>query len=142
MNRTLAIIKPDATAAGKAGQIIAQLESAGLRPRAVRMLTMTRAQARSFYEVHRDRPFYDSLVAFMTSGPCIPIVLEAPGAVGRLRRVIGATDPAEAAPDTVRRLHAESKERNAIHGSDSDPNARREIGFFFAECEVPDGGRE
>ena len=135
MNQTLAIIKPDATASGKAGQIIVQLESAGFNLKAARMLTMTLAQARSFYEVHRDRPFYDSLVAFMTSAPCIPMVLEAPNAVRRLRQVIGATDPAEAAPGTVRRLHAESKERNAIHGSDSDPNARREIGFFFAECE-------
>ncbi len=135
MNQTLAIIKPDATRSGKAGQIIAHLESAGFILRAVRMLTLTRAQARSFYEVHRNRPFYDSLVAFMTSGPCIPMVLEAPDAVPRLRRVIGATDPDEAAPGTVRRLHAESRERNAIHASDSDPNARREIGFFFAECE-------
>ena len=137
MNRTLAIIKPDATANGKAGQIIAQLESDGFKLIAARLLTMTRAQARSFYEVHRNRPFYDSLVAFMTSGPCIPLVLEAPDAVRRLRKVIGATDPAEAAPGTVRRLHAESRERNAIHGSDSDPNARREIGFFFAERERP-----
>lgn len=137
MNRTLAIIKPDATAGGNAGQIIAHLESAGFRLRAVRMLTMTSAQARSFYEVHRERPFYDSLVAFMTSGPCIPMVLEAPAAVRRLRQAIGSTDPAEAAPGTVRRLYAESVERNAIHGSDSDPNARREIGFFFAECEHP-----
>lgn len=137
MNRTLAIIKPDATAGGNAGQIIAHLESAGFRLRAVRMLTMTSAQARSFYEVHRERPFYDSLVAFMTSGPCIPMVLEAPDAVRRLRQAIGSTDPAEAAPGTVRRLYAESVERNAIHGSDSDPNARREIGFFFAECEHP-----
>ena len=137
MNRTLAIIKPDATAGGNAGLIIAHLESAGFHLRAVRMLTMTSAQARSFYEVHRERPFYDSLVAFMTSGPCIPMVLEAPDAVRRLRQVIGATDPAEAAPGTVRRLYAKSVERNAIHGSDSDPNARREIGFFFAECEHP-----
>lgn len=137
MNHTLAIIKPDATANGRAGQIIAQLESAGFKLTAARMLTMTRAQARTFYEVHRERPFYDSLVAFMTSGPCIPLVLEAPDAVRRLRQVIGATDPAEAAAGTIRRLHAESKERNAIHGSDSDPNARREIGFFFAESERP-----
>lgn len=135
MNRTLAIIKPDATAGGRAGLILAQLESAGFRLRAARMLTMTRAQAGSFYAVHRERPFYDSLVAFMTSGPCIPMVLEGPGAVPRLREVIGATDPAEAAEGTVRRLHAESKERNAIHGSDSDDNARREIAFFFSEAE-------
>ena len=136
MNQTLAIIKPDATAGGAAGKIIAHLESAGFRVRALRMLTMSSAQARSFYDVHRERPFFESLVAFMTSGPCIPIALEAPDAVARLRRVIGATDPAEAAAGTVRRLYAESKERNAIHGSDSDDNARREIGFFFAESEL------
>ena len=135
MNQTLAIIKPDATAGGKAGQILAQLESAGFTLRAARMLTMTRTQAGSFYAVHRERPFYDSLVAFMTSGPCIPMVLEGQAAVPRLREVIGATDPADAAEGTVRRLHAESKERNAIHGSDSDENARREIAFFFSEAE-------
>ncbi len=135
MNQTLAIIKPDATAGGRAGLILAQLESTGFKLRAARMLTLTRAQAGSFYAVHRERPFYDSLIAFMTSGPCIPMVLESPGAVSGLREVIGATDPAEAAEGTVRRLHAESKERNAIHGSDSDDNARREIAFFFSEAE-------
>lgn len=136
MNRTLAIIKPDATARGAAGKIIAHLESEGFRVRALRMLTLSAAQARSFYDVHRDRPFFESLVAFMTSGPCIPMALEAPDAVAKLRRAIGATDPAEAAAGTVRRLYAESKERNAIHGSDSDDNARREIGFFFAGAEL------
>ncbi len=136
MNQTLAIIKPDAAAAGAAGRIIAHLESAGFRVRALRMLTMSDAQARSFYDVHRERPFFQSLVAFMTSGPCIPMALEAPGAVAKLRRTIGATDPAEAAEGTIRRLYAESKERNAIHGSDSDGNARREIGFFFPESEL------
>ena len=135
MNQTLAIIKPDATGNGRAGQILAHLESAGFTLRAARLLTMTPAQARSFYAVHRERPFYDSLVAFMTSGPCMPMVLEADGAVPLLRRIIGATDPAEAEEGTVRQLHAESKERNAIHGSDSDENARREIAFFFAEAE-------
>ena len=133
MSQTLAIIKPDAAGNGRTGQIIAQLESAGFTVKAARMVTMTRAQAESFYAVHRERPFYESLVAFMTSGPCVPIALEAPDAVRRLRDVIGATDPAEADPGTVRALHAESKERNAIHGSDSDRNARREIGFFFPE---------
>ena len=135
MNQTLAIIKPDATASGKAGRIIAQLESAGFTLKAVRLLKMTPAQARAFYAVHRDRPFFGSLVAFMTSGPCIPMALEASDAVRSLRRVIGATDPAEAAEGTVRRLHAESKERNAIHGSDSDEDARIEIGFFFSDSE-------
>ncbi|MXW16283.1 MAG: nucleoside-diphosphate kinase [Gemmatimonadetes bacterium] len=135
MRQTLAIIKPDAVGNGRTGRIIAHLESAGFALRAARMVTMTRAQAQSFYDVHRERPFYDALVAFMTSGPCIPMALEAPDAVRRLRQVIGATDPAEADPGTVRALYAESKERNAIHGSDSDGNARREIGFFFPECD-------
>lgn len=136
MNLTLAIIKPDATGGGVAGRIVAHLESAGFAVRALRMLTMTTEQARSFYAVHRERPFYGSLVAFMTSGPCIPIVLERPDAVRKLRQVIGATDPSEAEEGTVRRLYAESKERNAIHGSDSDENARREIGFFFTEADL------
>ena len=136
MNLTLAIIKPDATGSGAAGRIVAHLEASGFTVRGLRMLTMTTRQARSFYAVHRERPFYDSLVSFMTSGPCIPIVLEAPDAVMRLRQTIGATDPAEADEGTVRRLYAESRERNAIHGSDSDDNARREIGFFFTEAEL------
>lgn len=135
MNRTLAIIKPDAVRSGRTGRIIAHLESSGFTIRAARMVTMTRAQAESFYDVHRERPFYGSLVAFMTSGPCVPMALDAPDAVRRLREVIGATDPAEAEAGTVRALYAESKERNAIHGSDSDDNARREIGFFFPECD-------
>lgn len=135
MSQTLAIIKPDAVRGGRTGRIIAHLESSGFTIRAARMVTMTRAQAESFYDVHRERPFYDSLVAFMTSGPCVPMALEAPGAVPRLREVIGATDPADADPGTVRALYAESKERNAVHGSDSDDNARREIGFFFPECD-------
>ncbi len=135
-SRTLAIIKPDATGNALAGKILAHLEEAGFRLRALRMTTLTRSQARAFYAVHRERPFHDSLVAFMTSGPCIPLVLEAPGAVGRLRDAIGATDPAEAAAGTVRRLYAESKERNAVHASDSDENARREIAFFFSRADL------
>ena len=131
MNQTLAIIKPDAVASGKAGKILAHLEASGFKVRALRMVQMTEKQAQEFYEVHKERPFYGSLVKFMTSGPAIPISLEAPNAVARLREVIGATDPAEAAAGTVRKLYAESKERNAIHASDSDENAAREIGFFF-----------
>ncbi|HZD06540.1 MAG TPA: nucleoside-diphosphate kinase [Longimicrobiales bacterium] len=136
MNRTLAIIKPDAVGSGKAGVVLAHLEGAGFTVRALRMVRLTRSQAREFYAVHRERPFYESLVAFMTSGPVVPMVLEAEGAVPRLREVIGATDPAEAAEGTIRRLHAESKERNAIHASDSDENASREIGFFFSRHEL------
>jgi nucleoside-diphosphate kinase len=137
MQRTLAIIKPDAVGSGKAGKILAHLEEAGFSIRGLRMVLLTSDQARRFYEVHRARPFYDSLVAFMTSGPCIPMVLEAPGAVVRLRETIGATDPAEAEPGTVRALYAENKERNAIHASDSDENAMKETRFFFPEMEVP-----
>jgi nucleoside-diphosphate kinase len=135
MNQTLAIIKPDAVAAGKAGKVLAHLEDAGFHVRAARMVRLTASEAEAFYAVHRGRPFYRSLCAFMTSGPCVPMVLERDGAVAHLRNVIGATDPAEAAPGTVRKLYAESKERNAIHASDSDENAAREIAFFFAEVD-------
>jgi nucleoside-diphosphate kinase len=133
---TLAIIKPDALAAGHTGAILAHLERAGFQIRAARLVQLTAVEAEAFYEVHRERAFYRSLVAFMTSGPCLPMVLEHPDAVAHLRAVIGATDPAEAAEGTVRRLYAQSKERNAIHASDSPENARREIGFFFAEGEL------
>jgi nucleoside-diphosphate kinase len=132
---TLTIIKPDAFAGGKAGKIIAHLENAGFRVRAARVMRMTEAQAGEFYAVHRERPFYQSLVTFMTSGKCMPMVLEKDGAVAGLRKAIGATDPAEAEAGTVRKLFAESKERNAIHASDSDENAAREARFFFAESE-------
>ncbi len=135
-NRTLAIIKPDAVASGKSGAILAHLQQGGFVLRAARMTRLTPAQAGEFYAVHRGRPFYDSLVEFMTSGPCIPMVLEKGDAVTGLRTAIGATDPAEAAPGTVRKLFAESKGRNAIHASDSDENAAREIGFFFPEGEL------
>jgi len=133
--QTLAIIKPDAVASGKAGRILAHLEEAGFRVRALGMRRLTRAEAEAFYAVHRERPFFGSLCAFMTSGPCVPMALERADAVAQLRTVIGATDPAEAAPGTVRKLYAESKERNAIHASDSDENAAREVAFFFSEVE-------
>lgn len=136
MRHTLTIVKPDAVASGKAGNVLAHLEAAGFTIRAMRMMRLTESQAKAFYEVHKERPFYGSLVEFMTSGPVIPAVLEADGAVLKLRDTIGATDPAEAAEGTVRKLYAESKERNAIHASDSDDNARREISFFFSESEL------
>ena len=134
--RTLTIIKPDAFGSGKAGKIIALLEGAGFRVRAARVVHMSNAQAGEFYAVHRERPFYKSLVTFMTSGACMPMILERDDAVATLRRVIGATDPAQAEEGTVRRLYAESKERNAIHASDSDENAAREAGFFFADYDA------
>lgn len=133
---TLAIIKPDAFGAGKAGRVLAALEDAGFAIRGTRVLRLGHAAAEAFYDVHRERPFFASLVAFMTSGPCMALALEHERAVPYLREVIGATDPAEAAPGTVRARYAESKERNAIHGSDSDENARRELGFFFAEVDL------
>lgn len=133
---TLAIIKPDALGAGKAGAILAQLEQRGFIPRGARILRLNQAQAGAFYEVHRARPFYGPLVSFMTSGACMPLVLEHADAVRALREAIGATDPTEAAEGTIRRQFAESKERNAIHASDSDANAERECRFFFPESEL------
>ena len=135
-NFTLTIIKPDAFGAAKAGKILAHLEQRGFRVRAARVLHMSDVDAQEFYAVHRERPFYGSLVAFMTSGPCMPMVLEKSEAVAALRKAIGATDPAEAEAGTVRKLFAESKERNAIHASDSDDNALRESRFFFSETEL------
>ena len=135
MSLTLGIIKPDAVESGKAGNILARLEASGFTVRALRMTRMNTAQAAAFYAVHKARPFFDSLVTFMTSGAVIPIVLEAEDAVRKLRAVIGATDPAEADEGTVRRLFAGSKERNAIHASDSDENAAVEIAFFFSGYE-------
>jgi nucleoside-diphosphate kinase len=136
MDLTLAIIKPDAVGSGKAGKVLALLEEKGFKVRAAKLTHLTQAQAEEFYAVHRERPFYRSLVTFMTSGPAMPLVLQKAGAVSALREAIGATDPAEAAAGTVRKLYAESKERNAIHASDSDENATREIAFFFPLSEV------
>ena len=134
-NYTLTIVKPDAFGAGKAGKIIALLEEKGFSIVASRVLRMSKEQAGAFYEVHKERPFYGELVEFMTSGACMPLILKKDDAVLALRDAIGATDPAEAAAGTVRKLYAESKGRNAIHASDSDENAGREGRFFFAECE-------
>jgi nucleoside-diphosphate kinase len=133
---TLGIVKPDAVAGGKTGLILAHLQKAGFIIRAARLVRLTLAEAEAFYEVHRGRPFYDDLVAFMTSGPCLPLALERNDAVAQMRVVIGATDPAEAAPGTVRKLYAESKGKNAIHASDSPENAAREVAFFFTEAEL------
>lgn len=132
---TLAIVKPDAFEAGKAGKIIAHLEAQGFVLRAARVMRLTTAQAGEFYAVHAARPFYGELVEFMTSGRCMPLLLERADAVATLRTVIGATDPAEAAEGTIRKLYAESKGRNAIHASDSDENATREGAFFFADAD-------
>lgn len=135
MERTLAIIKPDAVQRNLTGRILGHLEEAGFRIRVIRNLRLTEPQAREFYAVHRERPFYDSLVGFMTSGPVFPVLLERDDAVATLRQVIGATDPAEADEGTVRALYAESKERNSIHASDATDTAAREIRFFFSEAD-------
>lgn len=134
--RTLTIIKPDAFNSGKSGQIIALLEKAGFRIIATRVMRLTDSQAAAFYAVHKERPFFAPLTRFMTSGKCMPMVLERADAVAMLRKVIGATDPAEAEAGTVRKLYAESKERNAIHASDSDENAQREATYFFPEADL------
>ena len=130
-NRTLTIIKPDAFGSAKAGRILAHLEARGFVLKAARVTHLTTAEAEKFYEVHKERGFFGELVEFMTSGPCMPMVVEKADAVAALRVDIGSTDPAEAAEGTVRKLFAESKGRNAIHASDSDENAGVEAAFFF-----------
>jgi nucleoside-diphosphate kinase len=136
MARTLTIIKPDSMEAGNAGSILALLEKSGFRILAIRRLVLSESQARAFYEVHRERPFYEDLVAYMTSGPIIAAALERDDAVVYLRQGMGATNPAEAAEGTVRALYGSSIERNAIHGSDSSENARQELLFFFSRAEL------
>jgi nucleoside-diphosphate kinase len=134
--RTLTIIKPDAIAAGNLGAILAHLEREGFRILALRKLRLSAEQARAFYAVHRERPFYEALVRFMTEGPVAVAALEREDAVARLRQVMGATDSRKAEPGTIRNLHGTDVERNAIHGSDSRENAAQEIAFFFGEAEL------
>jgi len=133
---TLAIIKPDAVQAANTGKILAHLEQEGFVVRAARLVKLTTTQAEAFYEVHRARPFYRPLVTFMTSGPVLALALERENAVLHLRDVIGATDPAEAKPGTIRQRYARSKEQNAIHASDSPETAAREVAFFFSGGEL------
>ena len=140
MSLTLAIIKPDSVEARNVGVILAMLEKENFRIRAARFLQLDEYQAGEFYAVHRERPFYEALKAFMTSGPVLTLALERDDAVGHLRKVIGATDPAEAEPGTVRALYAEDKERNGIHASDSDENASTELAFFFSVRELISSG--
>ena len=131
--RTFSIIKPDATRRNLTGAVTKMLEDAGLRVVASKRIRMTESQAREFYAVHRERPFYGDLVAFMTSGPVVVQVLEGEDAVARNREVMGATNPADAAEGTIRKTYAEGIEANSVHGSDSDENAAKEIAFFFDE---------
>lgn len=133
---TLAILKPDTVAAGNAGKVLAHLESQGFTLRGLRVLHLSRGQAEAFYAVHSERPFFGSLVEFMTEGPVIPVALERENAVPFLREVMGATDVAKAADGTIRKLFGTSIERNAIHGSDSDENAAIELGFFFSRADL------
>ncbi len=136
VERTLSIIKPDATRRNLTGQIIAKLETAGLRVVAQKRLRLTRGQAETFYAVHSERPFYGSLVEFMTSGPVVVQVLEGENAVAANRDVMGATDPSKAEPGTIRKEFAESIEANSAHGSDLAENAANEIRFFFSDLEI------
>jgi len=136
MQKTFSIIKPDAVASGKAGKILALLEESGFRIVALRMAKLSQSQAEGFYAVHKERPFYTSLVKFMTEGPVVLMALEREDAVKKLREVMGATNPANAADGTVRKLFAESIERNAIHGSDAPETAADELRFFFNSVEL------
>jgi nucleoside-diphosphate kinase len=136
LERTFSIIKPDAVARNNIGNVVACLEAGGLRVVASRMVRLTTEQAQAFYAVHRERPFYKDLVKFMTEGPVVVQVLEGENAVARNRELMGATDPAKAADGTIRKLYATNIERNAVHGSDSQDNAKIEIGFFFSESEL------
>lgn len=136
MERTLTIIKPDSMEAKNAGKILDHLEGEGFQIQALKRMRLTAAQARKFYEVHRERPFYDSLVAYMTSGPIIAAALARKDAVPHLRKVMGATDPANAEGGTLRALYGSTIERNAIHGSDSPENAIKELHFFFSRAEL------
>lgn len=136
MERTLTIFKPDSVSAGKAGAILAHLEKEGFRVLALRKTRLSQEQARAFYAVHRERPFYGALVTFMTEGPVVVAALERENAVAHLRKTMGATDSRKAEPGTVRNLYGTDIERNAIHGSDSPENATKEIAFFFGEGEL------
>ena len=136
VTRTFSIIKPDAVAKNVIGPITAKLEAAGLRVVASKMVRLTESQAKAFYAVHKDRPFYNALCTFMTSGPVVVQVLEGEDSVKRNRDVMGATNPADAAEGTIRKAYAESIEANSVHGSDSDENAAIEIAFFFEPAEI------
>ncbi len=135
IQKTLTMLKPDTMAAGNAGKIIAMLESEGFAIIGMKLFRLTAEKAGRFYAVHRERPFYSSLVSFMSEGPVIAMVLEREDAIQHLRKVMGATDPAKADPGTIRKLFASSIEHNAIHGSDSEASAQFEIGFFFSQLE-------
>jgi nucleoside-diphosphate kinase len=135
-NRTLAILKPDCLKKNLIGTVIKHIQDAGFKVLALKMVRLTSDSAGGFYEIHKERPFYNALVDFMTSGPCVPIALEKENAVEDFRKLIGATDPAKADEGTIRKLYADSMERNIVHGSDSDENAAKEISHFFTRKEL------
>jgi nucleoside-diphosphate kinase len=135
-NKTLAIIKPDAVRDNKIGEIISMISKAGFKIKAMKMVKLTKASAEGFYEIHRGKAFFDELIEYMTSGPCVPIALEKENAVEEYRKLIGATDPAKAEEGTVRKLYARNIQFNAVHGSDSDENALKEIAHFFSRKEL------
>jgi len=135
-NRTLAIIKPDGVGKNLIGQIITKITEAGFKIKALKMVRLTKDSAGGFYEVHKEKPFFNGLLEYMTSGPCVPIALEKENAVADFRKLIGATDPAEAEDGTIRKLYATSKAENIVHGSDSDENAAIEIFHFFSKKEL------
>jgi len=136
LERTLAILKPDCVRKNLIGEVVAQIQKAGFTVVALKKVRLTKETAGGFYAVHKGRPFYESLVEFMSSGPCVPIALEKANAVADFRTLIGATDPKDAAPNTIRKLFADSKGENIIHGSDSPENGLIEIGFFFSTKEL------
>jgi len=136
MERTLSIIKPDGVAKGLIGEVIRRFEGAGLKIIAMKMIHLSRKEAQGFYSVHRDKGFYDSLTNFMSSGPCVAMILEGPQAIARNRELMGATNPKDAAAGTIRREYASSIERNIVHGSDGPETAAFEMGYFFSALEV------
>ena len=135
-DKTLAILKPDCVKKNLVGKVISQIQEAGFKIRAIKMIRLTPDAAKGFYEVHKERPFFNDLIVYMTSGPCIPIALERDNAVEEFRKLIGATDPAKAADGTIRKLFAESIQENIVHGSDSDENAAKETAHFFSRKEL------
>ncbi|MBM4167635.1 MAG: nucleoside-diphosphate kinase [Ignavibacteria bacterium] len=136
VERTLAILKPDCVRKGLQGEVLSRIQTGGFKVLSMKMLRLTAVEAGAFYAVHKGRPFYDGLVEFMSSGPCVPIALEKENAVADFRTLIGATDPKDAADGTIRKLFADNKGENIVHGSDSPENGRLEVAFFFSESEL------
>lgn len=137
-NKTLAILKPDCVRKNLVGKVIAQIQNAGFKVVGLKMVKLTEDSAKGFYEVHKERPFFNDLIVYMTSGPCVPVALERENAVEEFRKLIGATDPAKAAEGTIRKLYAQNIQENIVHGSDSDENALKETAHFFSRKELLD----